>query len=271
VLALATLTTGTGCADRPDVGEYDSYVALGDSFTSGAGLPRPARADSGCAGSELSYPHLVAEAVAAPLRDVSCGGASTQNGARPQGAAPPQLDAVDLDTQLVTVGMGANDFGWYLDVMFACTTVAPSDPAGSPCAERSAGDLTALPPRIGRRVEALLDEVRRRAPDARVLLVGYPQPVPEDGTCAELPLAAGDYAFVRDQWEALDDALRAAAERSGATFVDVRTASEGHDICAGSDAWVSGSTSPPGEAAPYHPTVDGQAGLAELVVAALRT
>ena len=42
-----------------------------------------------------------------------------------------------------------------------------------------------------------VDGVRERSPQARILLVGYPQIVPAAGTCAELPLADGDYAFVR--------------------------------------------------------------------------
>ena len=48
----------------------------------------------------------------------------------------------------------------------------------------------------------------RLAPGARVLVVGYPQPIPAEGSCPELPLAAGDYPFVRAQWETLDQAMQ---------------------------------------------------------------
>ena len=255
----------------------ERYVALGDSFTSGAGLPSTRRDASSCGQSSLNYPRLVAKEIGAKLVDVSCGGATTDNGTQPQpvGAAswPPQLDAVTKGTDLVTVSLGGNDFAWYLGLMFGCTSVAASDPAGNPCERKGTSpdsDVTAVPPQIGDRVEALLTEIHRRAPGAEVLLVGYPQSVPAEGTCPELPLAAGDYAFVRAQWEALDEAMRDAAAGAGVTFVEVLGPSEGHDICAGDDAWVNGFSARPGRAAAYHPLARGQAAVAELVEQALQ-
>jgi len=274
LIASSCQSTGDG-HDAPAI---DHYVALGDSFTSGAGLPQTRRDAGLCDQSSLNYPHLVAKAVGAQLTDVSCGGATTENGTQPQprgdGSAPwpPQLDAVTEAADLVTVGLGGNDFSWYLGVMFSCTSAAGLDPNGNPCEQQGtspASDITALPAQIGTRVEALLTEAHRRAPDARVLLVGYPQLVPAHGTCPELPLATGDYPFVRAQWAALDDAMRRAAAAAGATFVDVLGPSEGHDICAGADAWVNGATTVPGVAASYHPLAAGQAAVAELVQRAL--
>jgi lysophospholipase L1-like esterase len=278
--AVLVTTLGTaGCHGASGTRDVDQYVALGDSFTSGAGLPHTSRAGVFCGRSSLSYPHLVAKSVDAELTDASCGGATTENGTQPQsqGAGvqprPPQLDAVTKGTDLVTVSLGGNDFSWYLGLMFGCTTAAADDPAGSPCEKQGTSpesDLTALPPQIGARLEALIAEVHRRAPSARVLLVGYPQLVPARGTCPELPLATGDYPFVRAQWEAMDAAMRQAASEAGATYVEVLVPSEGHDICAGADAWVNGSEARPGVAASYHPLASGQAAVAELVEQALR-
>ena len=276
VLLLALVAVTAGCqADRAERGG-ERYVALGDSFTSGAGLPHTRRDAFTCGQSSLSYPNLVAKATGAELVDVSCGGATTENGAQPQPlgekAWPSQLDAVTPGTDLVTVGLGGNDFSWFLRVMYGCTTAAAADPTGSPCQRQGTApesDLTALPPQVGARLETLLTEVLRRAPGTRVLLVGYPQPVPADGTCAELPLATGDYPFVRAQWEAMDTAMREAAAAAGATFVEVLGPSEGHDVCAGAEAWVNGYAARPGVAASYHPLARGQAAVAELVAQAL--
>ena len=113
--------------------------------------------------------------------------------------------------------------------------------------------------------------MHERAPDAEILVVGYPQPVPANGTCPELPLAAGDYAEARAQLGQLDDAMRAAAEAQDARFVDVLGASDGHDICAGSDAWVNGAQDMPGEAVVYHPFRSEQEAIAQLVVDALHS
>ena len=276
VTTLVTTLGAGGCDEGTATGDVDRYVALGDSFTSGAGLPLTRRDALSCGRSSLSYPHLVAEAIGAELVDVSCGGATTENGTEPQSLGgeswPPQLSAVTKDTDLVTVGLGGNDLSWYLEVMFSCTSAAAADPTGNPCEEQSTSPesgLTALPPQIGARLEALLTEVHRRAPAARVLLVGYPQPVPARGTCPELPLATGDYPFVRAQWEAMDAAMREAAAAAGATYVAVLGPSEGHDICAGPDAWVNGVEARSGVAAAYHPLAGGQAAVAELVEEAL--
>ncbi len=277
LVLLAALAT-TGCdTDGGGGPDFDRYVAMGDSFTSGAGLPRTRRDAFTCGQSPLNYPTLVAKSIGAKLVDVSCGGASTDSGTQPQplGAEswPPQLGAVTKGTDLVTVGLGGNDFSWYVAVMFSCTTAGIAEPTGNPCERQGTSpesDVTALPPQIGARLEALLTEVNRRAPDARVLLVGYPQPVPADGTCPELPLAAGDYPFVREQWEALNAAMREAAEAAGATFVDVLGPSEGHDICAGAEAWVQGFEAEVGVATSYHPLASGQAAVAELVEQALQ-
>jgi lysophospholipase L1-like esterase len=275
VLASALLV---GCQDDSGT-DGERYVALGDSFTSGAGLAKIPPDEVACAQSSLNYPHLVAKAVGAHLTDVSCGRATTDNGTQPQpegaGVAPrpPQLDAVTKGTDVVTVGLGGNDFGWFFGLMFGCTSAAAADPSGSPCAQQVTSpqlDLTALPPRTGARLEALLKEVRLRAPDARILLVGYPQPVPARGTCPELPLAAGDYPFVRAQWEAMDTVMRQAADAAGATYVDVLGPSEGHDICAGGDAWVNGVEARPEVAEAYHPLARGHAAVAELVEQALK-
>jgi lysophospholipase L1-like esterase len=276
---LLTVVGLAGCQEDDASRGGERYVALGDSFTSGAGLPRTTRGEVFCGQSSLSYPHLVAKAIGAELVDVSCGGATTENGTQPQsqgaGAAPrpPQLDAVTRGTDLVTVSLGGNDFSWFLGLMFGCTSAAGADPAGSPCEQQGTApesDLTALPPQIAVRLEALLTEVHLRAPAARVLVVGYPQPVPAQGTCTELPLATGDYPFVRAQWEALDAALRQAAAAAGATYVEVLGPSEGHDICAGADAWLNGFEARPGVAAAYHPLANEQAAVAALVEQALK-
>ena len=53
--------------------------------------------------------------------------------------------------------------------------------------------------------------MRERSPDARILVIGYPQIVPASGTCDLLPLAAGDYPFARSVNEGLTRAVRLGA------------------------------------------------------------
>lgn len=253
------------------------YVALGDSFTAAPGVGETDRSD-GCQRSTDNYPALVAAGLSGSrdvtLEDRSCIGAETVDLTEGQQAGtltlPPQLDALTEDTDLVTLSMGGNDFGVFTTLVAGCLSAVDEDPAGSPCTDTAAayGDvLDRAQEQIRARLVEAVAEIRERAPETQVLLVGYPQLVPRDGSCPErLPLAEGDLPFAREVNKSLADNLRRAARRTGVTYVDVWSASAGHDICA-EDPWVNGQQSHPSGAVPFHPLPAGQEAVAELVLA----
>ena len=288
LLLLVLATVLTGCAGSGARGESDAaapslapsapptdleYVALGDSFASAPLVPVTDVAN-GCFRSSANYPSQVARELGAELDDRSCGGARTEHFLRGQFAdVEPQATALKRSTDLVTVGIGGNDDGVFAQLVGRCTRLRDRDPDGAPCREamRSAGGdrlLSALE-QTRRRVTDLLADARRRAPEARVVVVGYPRIVDADNTCDELPLARGDYAYAERVNRALTEALRAAARATGTTYVDVWAASAGHDICS-DDPWVNGSVSDQKRAAAYHPFPEEQAAVARLVVETVR-
>ncbi|HVW32598.1 MAG TPA: SGNH/GDSL hydrolase family protein, partial [Acidimicrobiia bacterium] len=56
------------------------YVALGDSYTAGPGVPNQVPEAGGCRRSDHNYPHLVAAALhLTDFHDVSCSGARTDH------------------------------------------------------------------------------------------------------------------------------------------------------------------------------------------------
>lgn len=252
---------------------YDEYVALGDSYTAAPLVP-PTDTSNACLRSGVNYPALVAQGMpGTALTDVSCSGAATENMTAPQkgmtGAVPPQFDALRRGTDLVTIGLGGNDGGLFAAVLGECTNLASSDPTGSPCATRFEGKTDASLARIRSNLAGVVAAVRERSPDARVLLVGYPQIVPESGTCDDLPLAEGDYAFARQVNEDLSDAVEAAAGDTDAEYVDVWEPSEGHDIC-GDEPWINGRVTSADRALAYHPLAVEQRAVADLVLERLR-
>jgi lysophospholipase L1-like esterase len=258
---------------------YPTYVALGDSYSAAPGVPQT-DLTTGCARSDHNYPALLAAALDSALVDVSCSGATTSDLVRSQHAGdraiPPQLGAITPQTSLVTLGIGGNDLQFFQTLVGRCIEIGLFERDGAPCrAQMRTGPgedlLAAKIGVIGQRVTAALRSVQRRAPRATVVLVGYPQPVPAHGTCAILPLAAGDYGYVRSLSVRLDDALRAAAHRARVRFVDVMKASRGHDICAGPDAWVNGSQTDMARAIAFHPFAVEQQAVARLVQKALAT
>lgn len=285
LVALAALTAYAGCADdEPEpaplpargVGEPTGgatpviqYVAMGDSYTAAPLVP-PTDTSTICLRSERNYPALVTEGLpGARLTDVSCSGATTLNVTTLQesqtGAVPPQLRALRAGTDLVTIGLGGNDEALFGTMLVRCTQLARQQPQGTPCADELEDGVDGTLDRTRENLAEVVAQVRERAPDAQVLLVGYPQIVPESGTCADLPLAAGDYPFVRTVNERLTRAVALAAEDADADYVDVWTPSEGHDIC-GAEPWINGRVTKVTTALAYHPLAVEQQAVADLVL-----
>jgi hypothetical protein len=211
------------------------YVALGDSYSAASGvlpvnLSAPQRLRS-----TRNYPHVIAGATGAQLNDVTCGAAETGDFFESQypGTAP-QLDAVGQDTQLVTMTIGGNDSGVFINAILSCGTAGLSTLGqGSPCKDRygSSFEDTINATTYPALVKAL-DAVRAKAPAAQVAILGYPWIMPASGSCfTKMPVAKGDVPYVRGIQATLNDAVRRAAAATGSTYVSLNEASEGHDAC----------------------------------------
>ncbi|NSC20171.1 SGNH/GDSL hydrolase family protein [Streptomyces albus subsp. chlorinus] len=266
----ATATAPGSPAARQAVAHY---VSLGDSYTSGPGIPN--QTDENCQRSDRNYPTLTAATLGpGTFEDVSCGGATTAEMTRPQGSAPPQFDALDKNTDLVTVGIGGNDIG-FADIVARCVILGALVPNGSPCkASYTLGGTDQLAARIqatATKIDEVLRGIHDRAPAARVLVVGYPDLLPEDGTnCPRtVSLAKGDAPWLRDTEKRLNSMLAARAAAGGAEYVDTYSSSVGHDMCKPvGTRWVEPLQAT--DAAGFHPNAAGHRAMAEAVLAAAR-
>lgn len=272
----AASTSGDGSASASPPADARQYVALGDSFTAAPLVPET-DPDDPCLRSSNNYPALVAAAVPdLELTDVSCSGAESASliGVQQIGSDSvlPQFDALSDDTDLVTVSIGGNDFGFFGSLLADCASSSDVEADGQPCTDAVADgtkkDLTTILPDLEARVGAVLTGVAGRAPNAEVILVGYPRLMPTDGTCDELAIAAGDLDYTRRLDEGLGSAMSGAAAAAGVTYVDAFAASEGHDICS-DDPWVNGKDTIPDRALAFHPFAAEQQALADLIVADL--
>ncbi len=258
---------GSGRTGAPLSTPVGRYVALGDSFTAGPLIPYVDASRTSCLRSSANYPAVLAGWLGAEsLVDVSCSGADTSD------LTDQQLAAVTPSTDLVTVGMGGNDFGIFGTLVRRCPDLTATDPTGAPCRAAftrpdGTDDLLARARRVESRLVTALRTVAQRAPDAVVAVIGYPRIVPASGTCAALPFAAGDYAWADRVERELNRALAAAAARAGAHYVDTYRPSRGHDACS-STAWVNGAATSPTRALAFHPYA---AGMRASAAAALRS
>ncbi|ANN19280.1 GDSL family lipase [Amycolatopsis orientalis] len=283
VISLASFGTPASAAGTPS---FRKYVALGDSYTAGPLIPW--QQASWCFRSNNNYPAWLATKLglyykSGAFTDVSCSSADTTNMTKPQtvpspslalGSVPPQFEALTLDTDLVTIGIGGNDYGVFGSLVYTCPGLRDSDPTGSPCKDHftinGTDTLLAAIKNTQRNLERVVKGVRERSPAATIVLVGYPRIVPPKGYCpGVVPFADGDYAWTDEVERALNKAVSTAARKQGARYVDTYGPSLGHDACAGDAAWVSGMDTDLFRAVAYHPYAAGMKAEADLIFKAL--
>ncbi|GAA1748639.1 SGNH/GDSL hydrolase family protein [Aeromicrobium alkaliterrae] len=280
VLSVGLAAAAPASAD-PVVSPDDAidYVALGDSYTAGPLIPLPTPGPLGCVRSSSNYPAFLASYLKVrTFTDVSCSAARTEHlftsqtgnlpAGLPENQNAPQLLAVTPETDLVTLGIGGNDFGLFGEMIDQCGALAAEQPdASSPCRDHFTVDGVDTKIRdaqaIRGNVETALAAIAERAPDATIVVVNYLHILPESGTCADVPFAEGDYAWGTTVHQALNTSLREAAAAQGAEYVDMYAASAGHDACAGDAAWVNGATVKPTAAISYHPFRSGMKAIAD--------
>jgi lysophospholipase L1-like esterase len=272
--AAVALTAGTAlpAAAHGSPGSHGSrdYVALGDSYTSGPAIP--VQVDANCARSSSNYPSLVtARLRRTTLTDVSCAGATTTQMWQAQGTNPPQLDAVTKVADLVSLQIGGNDIG-FGTIIGTCAYVAAGAPTGSPCrAYYNATGTDRLEAAIAQtapKIAAVLADIHKRAPRADVVVVGYPDLLPDSGVGCRpaVPFADGDFAYLRDTEKKLNTMLAQQARAAHATYVDTYTPTIGHDMCTAPGVrWIEPLT-PASPAAPAHPNALGEQAMAAAVL-----
>ncbi len=251
-------------------GHETHYVSLGDSYTSGPLIPQ--QVDMNCARSDHDYPSIVAtERRVTAFKDVSCSGATTENMWKSQGTNDPQLNAVQRDTDLVTVQFGGNDIG-FSSIIATCARLSFQDPMGNPCqryyASSGIDQLTVDIARTAPKVDRVLRAIHAKAPHARVLVVGYPDLLPDDGSGCypSVPFASKDFPYLRDTEERLNLMLHLVADRNRTEYVDTYGPTRGHDMCkAPADRWIE-PLQPASPAAPAHPNAKGEQAMALTVL-----
>jgi GDSL-like lipase/acylhydrolase family protein len=275
VLALALVTLAL-LAVAAAGARAANYVALGDSYAAGPLIPNPVL-PLGCLKSDHNYPHVAAPSIGLALRDASCSGAKTSDMTNPQnvepdGPNPPQLNALDASTTVVSLTIGGNDIG-FSEVAESCITV---NPFSHPCLDKyDPGGNDQLKARIeatAPKVAAVLQGIHSRSPAAKIYVVNYPAIFPETGSGCwpQMPLGFQDVPYLRSTEQRLNAMLATQAAANGATLVNWYGASIGHDACKGtSTRWVEPLV--PGTlAAPIHPNRQGMAGGAATLVAAVK-
>ncbi len=220
------------------------YVALGDSYSSGVGAG--SYSDGSCAQSARAYPVLWTNAShPASFANETCSGATTST------VLSSQLGALSSATTLVSITIGGNDIG-FSSVMITCVLLSTSACVSAVDAAELVAKTT-LPGELN----SVLSAIRKHAPNAKVVILNYPQFYDLSRSKGCIGLSTTDRTDLNQGASILDSQIEAAADRYSDTFVDVNPRFAGHQIC-DSDSylnsvdWLDLDDS-------YHPTAQGQA------------
>ncbi|MDT0268758.1 SGNH/GDSL hydrolase family protein [Streptomyces sp. DSM 44915] len=218
------------------------YVALGDSYSSGSGAGAY-YTDGGCQLSANAYPRLWAEANSpSSFAFVACGGAVTAD------VLAEQVSALTADTRLVTISIGGNDAG-FGDVMTTCLLSS-----NATCAARNEQARNFIRQTLPGRLDNVYAEIADRAPDAQVVVLGYPHIFGSNATC--LLAGATKRAALNSSSDTLSAVISARAAAHGFDYIDARATFDTHEVCGSGTDWIKGLSTD----GAFHPNAAGQRG-----------
>jgi lysophospholipase L1-like esterase len=253
-----------------------NYVALGDSYSAGYGLtPYSEKPAPGCYQADANYPHLIAAALGMNLTDATCSGAVTANiidkpqVTAPGVSAPVQSDALSASTDVVTVTIGGNDFG-FAPIAASCIALSATGPTVTTydsCKEFYTVDghdilAPTIPNIVQPAVKHAFEVIRQKAPNAKIFVIGYPAIAPDvantpaAGCFSSLigtgqppfpqntyPFTNVDVPYLQNLESQLDAAIHQEADAIGATFIPTFAQTLGNTPCANNaNAYINGIT-----------------------------
>jgi lysophospholipase L1-like esterase len=160
-------------------------VALGDSYGAGTGAGdyEPGTEDtcwrSAHSVAEEVVGQLTAEGFPVDFDNVACAGATIDDLRRPYHGVV-QLNALRRDTLLVFLTIGGNDIG-FGDVVSQC--LAPNASCTNGAIEGARSKLLGM----GKNLHKLLKQIKARSPQAKIVLLGYGQPMTAGPNAAGVP------------------------------------------------------------------------------------
>ncbi|MBU2666435.1 SGNH/GDSL hydrolase family protein [Actinoplanes bogorensis] len=239
-VSLLTLTIAAPAA----AAGYDStdYVALGDSYSSGVGAP----GQSGlCLRSSQGYPGRWAAAnKPKSFTNLACSGAETGD------VRNLQIPFLSSSAELITITIGGNDAG------FASTVIGCQVGTDAACAAKVASARTDIENSIPGKLDATYAAIKRKAPNAEVVVLGYPQLFDtSSASCGIAGMSLAKRRVLNEGARLLNDVIEGRAGAAGFTYSDVEDEFAGHGICA-SSPYLNGLTVIPPQNS-FHPNATG--------------
>lgn len=220
----------------------DNYVALGDSYSAGTGT-RDYSINSSCNRGPYAYPELI-------RRDrpnttltafVACSGAKTGD------VLANQVQSLSTSTDIVTITIGGNDAG-FSSVITRC-----AEPLIS-CSSDITNAQNYIRNTLPGNLNNVYSQIRTRAPNARVVVLGYPRLFMGVDCNAGTFFSSDEMTRLNATADLMKTTISARAAAYGFTFKDAIPAFTGHAVCSSTE-WLNGLSNPISDS--YHPNRDG--------------
>jgi lysophospholipase L1-like esterase len=222
-----------------------SYVALGDSYSSGTGTRTYIADGTSCYRSVYAYPSLDASSLGLALTFRACSGATVAD------VTNTQLSALTSTTAYVTISVGGNDAG-FADVLTECAMPGWM----SNCNGAIDGAQYIINSVLPARLSTLYTSIRAKAPNAKVIVVGYPRIFNGEDCNALTWFSPSEESRLNYTADLLNSRTASAAAAKGFTFANPTSRFVGHAVCDDVE-WINGLSSPIVES--YHPNKAGHA------------
>jgi lysophospholipase L1-like esterase len=254
------LISGTVATVTPAAGAYEdtrpsAAVSLGDSAASGEGARSyedgtDEQGVNQCHRSQNSYIHQTRQPTFEATINLACSGADSANlyiGGDSQWGEASQADrlasvAIEYNVQLITVQVGANDEPAFADTVLECVfrwaaAFGPGcrDTVGSEWPDR----VEAMKPAVAKAVNDIRQVMTNAGyadGDYDLVVTSYASPVTEEmawyHAVEGCPIRIDDAEWGRTTATTLlSAALSEIADDTGARFLDLSRATEGHEAC----------------------------------------
>jgi lysophospholipase L1-like esterase len=259
-------------------------LALGDSYSSGEGAgeydPATVTSRNSCHRSLYAWPRLVANRLDLQPESLACSGARTpevttdskRTNEPERHISQISRIATDRRPEILTITIGGNDVG-FAAVLGHCVG---DDDCVKRYTDSGHDEIQAKIDGLERTLQDLYAEVQRAVPGTRVVVVDYPRIFPpvyrrrHTANCAAWDRISDHEArWLNARGQTLDAVIARAASEAHVEFVEVSNALDGHELNCGGDPYVNPLKLrlgwPPYMHESFHPTREGQAGIAEIV------
>jgi lysophospholipase L1-like esterase len=243
--AVVVLLAAALLSAPPATAAGTSYVALGDSYSSGTGTRAYLADGSSCQRSVYAYPSLIASARGYALNFRACSGATVPD------VVATQLGALTPATSYVSLSVGGNDAA-FVEVLTECAQPAWMSDCTAAIDWAQAVITNQLPVSLS----SLYRQIRARAPYASVTVAGYPRIFNGEDCNAATWFSPAEESRLNATADLLNRTTAAAAAAAGFAFRNPTPAFTGHAVCDAPE-WVNGLSSPVSDS--YHPNRAGHA------------